>query len=223
MSPNESPEFHRDRLTMVKGQIEARGVQNAGVLEAMRTVPRHRFVSPEFLKRAYEDTPLPIGYGQTISQPYIVARMSELLQLPARSTEQPVRVLEIGTGCGYQTAVLARLADAVFSIEIVEELAARAQQRFAGVDSVQIRQGDGYGGWPDAAPFQGILVAAAPPEIPPPLLEQLAIGGRLVIPVGEERQELLVIRRTDSGWERQKILPVRFVPMVGRSSSPRKQ
>jgi protein-L-isoaspartate(D-aspartate) O-methyltransferase len=200
---------------MVREQIEARGIRDPAVLSALRAVPRHLFVSGEYRRRAYEDSPLPIGYGQTISQPYIVARMSELLQLPRDRSD--TRVLEIGMGCGYQTAVLARLAGTVFSMEIVPELCAEAARLLANAPNVHIRCGDGYGGWQEEAPFDGILVAAAPARIPPPLLDQLGIGGRMVIPVGDDRQKLLVVQRTSHGYQNREILPVRFVPMTGRT------
>ena len=167
---------------MVKETIEARGVSSPGVLEAMRKVPRHRFVPKEYLDQAYEDHPLPIGYGQTISQPYIVAWMTELLDL------QPgEKVLEIGTGSGYQAAVLAELEDIeVYSIEIVPELAESAMQRLKdlGYAGIRLKQGDGYYGWPEYAPFDAIIVTAAPDHLPSPLVKQLEQGGRIVIPIG---------------------------------------
>lgn len=208
------------RKTMVQKQIERRGIKNPAVLAAMRAVPRHRFVPKDYLRKAYEDTPLPIGHGQTISQPYMVACMSELLRLPDPGADPDTRVLEIGTGCGYQTAILAHLAPAVYSIEVLPELARSAACLLADVDCIRLRCGDGFSGWPEAAPFDAILVAAAPPAIPPPLLAQLKIGGRLVIPVGEnQKQHLIVVERTATGWEQQNILPVRFVPMIGEALS----
>ena len=211
-APEDAPT--REREAMVERQIAARGVRDARVLQAMRTVPRHLFVPPSEAAHAYEDRPLPIGGGQTISQPYIVAFMTEQLHL--KGTE---KVLEIGTGSGYQTAVLAQLAAKVYSIEIRPDLAASARERLAalGVSNVEIRAADGYRGWPEAAPFDGILVTAAPERIPPPLLDQLAVGGRMVIPVGGFYQELKVIERTPTGLSERSVLPVRFVPFVGEA------
>jgi protein-L-isoaspartate(D-aspartate) O-methyltransferase len=199
---------------MVDRQIVARGVTNERVLDAMRRVPRHLFVPEALRHAAYEDTPLPIGFAQTISQPYIVAAMSEALD------PQPTdRVLEVGTGSGYQAAVLAEIVAKVYSIEIVEELGlrARADLAAAGYDNIDVRIGDGYAGLPDEAPFDGIIVTAAPPVVPPPLVEQLAMGARLVIPVGEAFQELRVLTRTEDGMTEETLLPVRFVPMTGRA------
>lgn len=204
------------RAHMVAMQIEARGVRDPRVLGAMRKVERHLFVPPAMRPHAYADQPLPIGHEQTISQPYIVALMTELARVG-----EGVRVLEIGTGSGYQAAVLAAVAKEVYTIEIVEPLAAEARERLArlGYGNVTVRAGDGYRGWPEKAPFDAILITAAPPEIPKPLLDQLAVGGRLVAPVGEERgaQELVVVERTAKGLVRRSVLPVRFVPMTGEA------
>ncbi len=195
---------------MVRSQIAGRAIRDPRVLEAMRSVPRHRFVSEEFIAESYGDYPLPIGYGQTISQPYIVAYMAEVLSLRPDS-----RVLEIGTGSGYQAAVLARLAAEVFSIEIIPELAAESSTRLMqlGFGNVRVRNGDGYFGWPEEAPFDGIIVAAAASEIPPPLIEQLAEGGRLISPVGKGVQSLILISK-GGGMERKRLIPVRFVPLT---------
>ena len=203
-----------EREGMVDTQIEARGIRDPRVLEAMRTVPRHRFVPPALQDQAYADTPLPIGSSQTISQPFIVAYMTEALQLPPAAT-----VLEIGTGSGYQAAVLAEVAREVYSIEIVPELAERSAQVLAelGYDNVHLRAGDGYSGWPEAAPFDGIMVTAAPDHVPPALVEQLAVGARLVIPVGRFAQDMRIVTRTADGSVSETTIPVRFVPMTGEA------
>lgn len=208
-------ELERRRIEMVREQIQARGVRDPRVLEAMRTVPRHRFVPPELVDRAYDDSPLPIGHGQTISQPYIVAYMTELLDVA------PVhRVLEIGTGSGYQAAVLGKLAREVYTIEIVPELARRsaATLEALGYTNVHVREGDGYAGWPELAPFDRILVTAAPEQIPQPLVDQLAVGGRLVIPVGPQgrTQWMTVVDKTPGGLVERRTIPVRFVPFTRR-------
>jgi len=197
---------------MVKEQIEGRGVKDPLTLAALRRVPRHLFVPPAAAGEAYGDFPLPIGRGQTISQPYIVAFMTEALGL--RGGE---KVLEIGTGSGYQAAVLSHIAARVYTIEIVPELAEEARERLArlGYRNVDARAGDGYRGWPEAAPFDAIMVTAAAPRIPEPLKQQLADGGRLVVPVGDDYQELVVVTRQGSAYDERRVLPVRFVPMTG--------
>ena len=202
----------RDR--MVATQLERRGIRDARVLAAMRKVPRHEFVPAGVRDRAHDDGPLPIGHRQTISQPYIVALMTELAAVTPTS-----KVLEIGTGSGYQAAVLAELARDVYSIEIVEPLAreADATLRRLGYERVRLRTGDGYRGWPEAAPFDAIVVTAAPDSVPKPLIEQLAPGGRLVIPVGDDMQWLEVHRRTEKGVAVERTIPVRFVPMTGEA------
>jgi protein-L-isoaspartate(D-aspartate) O-methyltransferase len=211
------PQERRQRLQMVDEQIRARGVTSPRVLAAMAQVPRHLFVPESERGQAYEDHPLPIGSGQTISQPYVVALMTALLDLKPQS-----RVLEIGTGSGYQAAVLSRVASEVYTIEIVPQLGARARDTLArlGYGNVHVRVGDGYRGWPEAAPFDGILVAAAPHEAPPPLVAQLKPGGRLVLPVGGFDQDLIVLtKRPDGSVKQEKVLPVRFVPMTGEAES----
>ncbi len=206
--------MQKKRSDMVEHQIAARGIRDPRVLEAMRTVPRHLFVPPAEEAFAYEDRPLPIGSGQTISQPYVVAFMAEQLRLTGKE-----RVLEIGTGSGYSTAILAAVATKVFSIEIRPELAREAKERLErlGVKNVELKAADGYRGWPEEAPFDAILVTAAPEKIPPPLLEQLAPEGRMVIPVGAFYQELKVIKRQGGGYSEKSVLPVRFVPFVGEA------
>ena len=189
---------------------------DAGVLEAMRRVPRHAFVPAAQRDLAYANRPLPIGFGQTISQPYIVALMTDLLRLAPRA-----RALEIGTGSGYQAAVLAELGHQVYTIEIVSGLAEQAETRLSnlGYNAVHVRRGDGYYGWPEAAPFDGIVVTAAASQIPPPLLEQLKTGGRMVIPIGAAflvQQLMLIEKLADGSIRTQALLPVAFVPLVGR-------
>jgi protein-L-isoaspartate(D-aspartate) O-methyltransferase len=199
------------RAAMVDEQIASRGITDRRVLVALRTVPRHRFVPPDQALFAYDDRPLPIGLGQTISQPFIVAYMTEALEL-ARDD----RVLEIGTGSGYQAAVLASLAREVYSIEIVPELADRARRTLheLGYENVQVRTGDGYEGWAEHAPFDRIIVTAAPDHVPQPLVDQLGPGGRMVIPVGDTDQRLTVLTRTAHGVVSQSTLSVRFVPLI---------
>jgi protein-L-isoaspartate(D-aspartate) O-methyltransferase len=196
---------------MVEEQIVARGVRDPRVLKALRKVPRHLFVPPAMQPAAYEDSALPIGLGQTISQPYVVAFMTEALELKPQD-----RVLEIGTGSGYQAAVLSLVVREVYSMEILEQLGREAEARLKqmGYANVRVRIGDGYRGWPEAAPFDAIIVAAAPPEVPPALVAQLGPGGRMVVPVGRYEQDLVRLRRTAKGLERESLLPVRFVPMV---------
>ncbi len=199
------------RKTMVDMQLARRDVTDGDVLDAMRTVPRHLFVPEKYREEAYRDHPVPIGEGQTISQPYIVGIMTQLLKIDSTS-----KVLEIGTGSGYQAAVLAEICDSVFSIEIIEPLAKRAEFLLDSVGyKVSVRSGDGYAGWEEHAPYDGIVVTAAAPKVPQPLIEQLKIGGRLVIPVGEFSQDLMVITKTEDGIVKRSVFPVRFVPMTG--------
>ena len=213
-TPADEQRFDRPRAAMVRTQLAARDITNARVLDAMGRVPRHRFVPPELASAAYDDQPLPIGQGQTISQPYIVALMTQL------ADPQPGdRVLDIGTGSGYQAAVLAEMGAEVTSIEILPALAdeARARLRELKYDNVDVLTGDGYRGHPHRAPFRAIILAAAAPEVPKPLLEQLAPGGRLVLPVGDGwGQDLLVItKQPDGTFRRETVAPVMFVPMTG--------
>lgn len=207
--------FPARREAMVAVQIESRGVSDPGVLKVMREVPRHEFVPEKYREDAYEDHPLPIGSGQTISQPYIVSYMSQALELKPGD-----KVLEIGTGSGYQAAVLARLTGEVFSVEIICDLERGARRTLdrLGYSSVRTRCADGYKGWPEEAPFDAIMVTAAPEQVPQPLLDQLKPGGRLVMPVGSHfTQELILIRKTDKGFKKESLLPVIFVPMTGEA------
>lgn len=209
----DDPPWLRRRLEMVEQQIRRRGIHDERILTVMSRIPRHLFVPSELQKQAYDDQPLPIGYGQTISQPYIVALMTELVQ-PHPSD----RALEIGTGCGYQTAVLSELVQEVYGLEIIEPLAklARTHLRHSGHSNTEIRLGDGYQGWKEHAPFQIIMVAAAPDHIPQPLLDQLGPGGRMVIPIGQSSQQLLLVEKSQDGSiDRRQIAPVAFVPMTG--------
>ncbi|WP_099237904.1 protein-L-isoaspartate(D-aspartate) O-methyltransferase [Synechococcus sp. BDU 130192] len=202
------------RQRMVKQQIIARGVNDPAVLAALQQVPRHRFVPASLQNLAYADQPLTIGYGQTISQPYIVAYMTEAAHLTPSS-----KVLEIGTGCGYQAAILAEIAQEVFTVEVVPELARQARDRLEqlGYKNIHYKIGDGYQGWPEFAPYDAILVTAAPDHRPQPLLQQLAVGGHLVIPVGTVGQRLEVLHKTSTDLEMEKAIAVRFVPLQGHS------
>jgi protein-L-isoaspartate(D-aspartate) O-methyltransferase len=202
----------RARERMVAEQVEARGVKDPLVLAAMRAVPRHDFVPAAARQDAYGDHPLPIGHGQTVSQPYIVALMTAALGLHGGE-----KVLEVGTGSGYQAAVLGQMGATVYSIEIVSPLAEEARERMTrlGYRNVFVRAGDGYKGWPEVAPFDAIVVTAAAPKVPEPLKEQLKDGGRLIIPVGDKDQELMLITRRGESYEERRVQPVVFVPMTG--------
>ena len=201
-------------MRMVEQQLLSRGITDPRVIDAMERVPRQRFVPSDQRPWAFEDRPLSIGYRQTISQPYIVAFMTQALNL-----DSDARLLEIGTGSGYQTAVLAEVARQVYSIEIVPELADQAKKTLSelGYQNVLLREGDGYMGWTEHAPFDAIMVTAAPDHIPQPLVDQLAVGGRMIIPVGENRQALILLTRTERGVTEETVLPVRFVPMTGEA------
>ena len=208
------PNFDHLRKLMIKNQLQSRGIRDDAVLKVMRSVERHNFVPDNYRDRAYSDGPLPIGHGQTISQPYIVAFMTEQLQVSSQH-----KVLEIGTGSGYQAAILGELAKHVFTIEIIPELAEGAKNilNHLSYKNITVRAGDGYKGWPEEAPFERIMVTAAPTEIPQTLIDQLAPGGRMILPVGAQFlvQYLWVIEKDDQGTvTKEKILPVRFVPMV---------
>jgi len=211
LSLNAEDGFIYKRNSMVEEQIEARGVKDKSVLSAMRKVERHLFVPKELEEAAYEDHPLPIGYGQTISQPYIVAYMTEAAMLGKDD-----KVLEIGTGSGYQAAILAEIAKEVYTIEIIKELADEADDRLEKLDykNIHVKHGDGYKGCPEFAPFDAIIVTAAPPDIPDELVKQLKIGGRMVVPIGSFDQELYLITKTEKGIDKNRLLPVRFVPMT---------
>jgi protein-L-isoaspartate(D-aspartate) O-methyltransferase len=211
-SPVQAQNFDEERRRMVAHQIERRGICDRRLLDAMREVPRHEFVPGAVKNRAYHDHPLPIGFGQTISQPYIVAFMLEHLLLTAKD-----RVLELGTGSGYQAAILSKLVAQVFSIEIIEELNHRASADFQrmGYQNILLKNGDGYRGWPDFAPFDAITVAAAPDHIPQPLIDQLREGGRMVIPVGDRLgQNLLLVEKRSGAMRKRVLCPVRFVPFT---------
>lgn len=207
-------DYAKQRASMVENQLANRGIADEAVLQAIATVPRHQFVPPDYRSRAYDDTPLPIGHGQTISQPYIVAAMTELV-----NPSPQARVLEIGSGSGYQAAVLAELVAQVYTIEIVPALAEQAGVLLAdsGYDNVQLRQGDGYYGWQEHAPFDAIVVTAAAQYIPPPLLEQLKPGGRMIIPVGSPFmvQRLMLVEKDAAGETTSRsVMSVRFVPFT---------
>jgi len=212
-TPDSQADYAVQREAMVRNQIEARNVRDPRVLAAMRAVPRHCFVPEYETASAYHDSPLPIGQGQTISQPYIVALMSEMLELTGDE-----RVLEIGTGSGYQAAVLARLAAEVITVERFESLAQEARERLQGlgIDNVHVEVGDGSLGWPACAPYDAIIVTAASPEVPPPLEEQLAEGGRLIVPAGPRwTQQLVRVRRVHGQLKRERTIGVAFVPLIG--------
>lgn len=208
-----SRDWIAERQRMVDEQLRARDIRDPRVLDAMLAVPRHLFVPEAGRAEAYRDSPVPIGYGQTISQPYIVAFMTQALQIQPSD-----RVLEIGTGCGYQAAVLATLAKQVYSIEIIAPLADRARETLStlGYRNVDVRTGNGYLGWPEHAPFDRVMVTAAPEEVPAALVEQLKVGGLMAVPVGTVIQELRILRRTEHGTETLDTLPVRFVPMTNK-------
>lgn len=205
-----------ERREMVEQQIKARGITSAAVLKAMLKVPRHKFVPESYSKYAYADGPLPIGLGQTISQPFIVAYMTEAADISGNE-----KVLEIGTGSGYQAAVLGEIAEEVYSIEILPELADRAAKTLGelGYKNVTVKAGNGYLGWPEHAPFDAILVTAAPDEIPNALVEQLAVGGIMVVPVGKGDQEMVLVTKNADGITERRTIRVRFVPMTGKPIS----
>lgn len=214
IAETEDETYRMARERMIEGQLVARNIKNERVLKAMREVPRHLFVPQSQQDRAYEDSPLPIGFGQTISQPYIVAFMTEILD--PKPTD---KVLEIGTGSGYQAAVLAKLVAEVYSVEIIDDLAQRAQKTLTalGFENVHARSGDGYEGWPEHAPFDAVIVTCAPDKVPQPLVDQLADGGKMIIPVGRATgsQELFLLQKSSGELRQRAVLPVRFVPMTG--------
>jgi len=214
MNEQDKDPYYHQRLQMVQLQLAARDITDTKVLDAMAKVPRHRFVPTQYRNDSYYDGPLSIGLGQTISQPYIVALMTQLAHIDSTS-----KVLEIGTGSGYQAAVLASLVDHVYTIEIVEPLCCRAESTLTqlGYGNVSVKCGDGYRGWPEAAPFDAVVVTAAPDHVPQPLIDQLRVGGRMVIPVGAHNQDLLLITKTENGSVTKAVIPVRFVPMTGEA------
>lgn len=206
-------DYSLQRRAMVDEQIRHRGIREREVLQAMEQVPRHLFVPESVRPKAYEDQALPIGPGRAIYQPYVVALMTSLLDL-----NKGDRVLEVGTGTGYHAAILSRIARDVYSIEIDSTAAAQARRRLAGLGypNVHVRHGDGYQGWPDKAPFDAILLSVAPPHIPKPLIDQLRVGGKMVVPVGGFFQDLLVITKSADGLEKSRVIPVRLAPMAGK-------
>ncbi|MGB5635687.1 MAG: protein-L-isoaspartate(D-aspartate) O-methyltransferase [Waterburya sp.] len=211
---NSNPEreqFELERRQMIEYQLRDRGIQDERVLTAMSKVPRHRFVDSSWRNLAYSDRPLPIGHQQTISQPYIVAYMTEAAEILPDA-----KVLEIGTGCGYQAAVLGEIAQKVYSIEIIPQLTARARRTLSqlGYENIEVKTGDGYQGWAEHAPYDAIIVTAAPQQVPQALIDQLAINGKMVIPVGTWHQEIFVLTKTQNGMVEERTLPVRFVPMI---------
>jgi protein-L-isoaspartate(D-aspartate) O-methyltransferase len=212
VSPSSNAKFDRLRAQMVQDQVRARNVRDPRVLAAMLKVPRHEFVPAEIVNSAYADNALPLMLGQTISQPYIVGYMTEALELTGAK-----RVLEIGTGSGYQAAILAEIVPEVYTIEIHKELTDYARDRLSrlGYGNIHFKTGDGYMGWPEFAPFDRIIVTAAPDHIPQPLIDQLSLGGRMILPIGRMEQDLVIVRKDESGISRRAILPVRFVPMTG--------
>jgi protein-L-isoaspartate(D-aspartate) O-methyltransferase len=217
-SNGEKTDFASARKRMVERQIKVRGISDKRILEAFTRVERHAFVDSSLYSEAYNDYPLPIGEGQTISQPYIVALMTELLDL-----KQDDKVLEIGTGSGYQAAILGELVDSVFTIEIVEPLGVKARNllKRLGYENIFVKIGDGYRGWPEHSPFDAVIVTCAPEKIPQPLIDQLSDGGRMIIPVGDYWQELVLIKKHGEKITRENIAPVRFVPMTGESEKDR--
>jgi protein-L-isoaspartate(D-aspartate) O-methyltransferase len=208
---NADNRFEAKRMLMMEYQLRRRGIKDEKVLEAMSKIPRHQFVNPDWIDFAYSDRPLPIGYHQTISQPYIVAYMTEAAEISAND-----KVLEIGTGCGYQAAVLGELAKEVYTIEIIPELASNARQTLKrlGYQNIEVKTGNGYQGWNEHAPYNAIVVTAAPESIPESLIEQLALNGKMVIPVGKWYQEIIVLTKTPDGVIAHETIPVRFVPMT---------
>ncbi len=211
-------QYTQKRMDMVVTQIIARGITDKNVIEAMKKVERHLFVPPAYASRAYDDGPLPIGYGQTISQPYIVAFMTEILKLDSSD-----RVLEVGTGSGYQAAILAEICQAVYTIEVVPQLGVKAKNllKVLGYENLNVKIGDGYKGWPEFAPFDAIIVTCAPTHIPKPLEEQLKEGGKMIIPVGEKYvQELVLLEKKGGRLKKSNVLPVLFVPMVNDQGKP---
>jgi protein-L-isoaspartate(D-aspartate) O-methyltransferase len=212
-------EYMSRRWEMVEKQLISRGIQDSRLIQAMLKIPRHMFVPEDLRESAYGDNPIPIGMDQTISQPYIVALMTELLRL-----KEGEKVLEVGTGSGYQTAILAEMGCEVYTIEILEPLLDKARKTLEslGYDNIRYRTGDGYKGWEEFSPFDAIIVTAAPDHIPQPLIDQLKINGRMIIPVGDLYQELVLIKKKEKGVDMKTITPVRFVPMTGEAQKTKK-
>lgn len=211
-NPNpKADQFEISRQQMVEYQIKARGITDQRVLNAMSTVPRHEFVESSLVSMAYEDTPLPIGHNQTISQPYIVAYMSDIAEISPED-----KVLEIGTGCGYQSAILGKLAKEVYTMEVIPVLAEKAQKTLKNLNytNIHVKTEDGYEGWAENQPYDRILVTAAPDHIPQPLIDQLALNGKMVIPVGKEFQVIVILTKKPEGLVTEKTIPVRFVPLI---------
>jgi protein-L-isoaspartate(D-aspartate) O-methyltransferase len=212
-------EYMSRRWEMVEKQLISRGIQDSRLIQAMLKIPRHMFVPEDLRESAYGDNPIPIGMDQTISQPYIVALMTELLRLKEKE-----KVLEVGTGSGYQTAILAEMGCEVYTVEILEPLLQKARKALEslGYDNIRYRTGDGYKGWEEFSPFDAIIVTAAPDHIPQPLIDQLKINGRMIIPVGDLYQELVLIKKKEKGVDMKTITPVRFVPMTGEAQKTKK-
>lgn len=212
-------EYMSRRWEMVENQLISRGIQDSRLIQAMLKIPRHMFVPEDLRESAYGDNPIPIGMDQTISQPYIVALMTELLRLKEKE-----KVLEVGTGSGYQTAILAEMGCEVYTVEILEPLLQKARKALEslGYDNIRYRTGDGYKGWEEFSPFDAIIVTAAPDHIPQPLIDQLKINGRMIIPVGDLYQELVLIKKKEKGVDMKTITPVRFVPMTGEAQKTKK-
>ena len=219
LNKDDNSQYYKKRWEMVETQLIPRGIKDPNVIKAMLKIPRHEFIPEDLREHAYSDNPVPIGMDQTISQPYIVALMTELLSL-----KNEEKVLEVGTGSGYQAAILAEIGCEVYTIEIIESLTLNSQRvlQRLGYSNIHFKTGDGYRGWPEMAPFDAIIVTAAPGHTPQPLIDQLKMEGRMVIPVGDLYQDLLLIHKTPKGINKKNVTPVRFVPMTGEAQQSRK-